>query len=246
MKKIVVLLIAIAMCLVGCTVTESDSLNDTMFDSESIVVSDTDDGFIQDNVISVEGEVLQDIESDNLVNELKEIGFTDEEADEYRKVFLKCGINSILGAEPTSTTATIDDLVAYRMVMDDDRTVWFTIDKRELFYIALNGTDVYDADKGGFLISIDDVHIPENDISIEVGGELELKTRSVLDQYFVNALGYSNFAFSRSDDKYAVRCEVRAENRLGVKDTILAFVYYEYNGTEFIVTAVSIDGVRYK
>ena len=205
-----------------------------------------DDGFIQGEVDSVEGESLPNIETDNLVNELMEIGFTTEEAEKYREVFLKCGVNSIAGAEAASTTATIDDLIAYRVILDDKRTLMFTIDRRELFYIALNGTDVYDTDKGGFLISIDDVHIPETKITLSTKDDLELKTRLLLEPYFVKALWFSDFAFGRSDNNYMVRCEVYAQNRLGVKDTVTAFVYYEYDGSDFVVTAISIDGVRYK
>ena len=204
-----------------------------------------DDGFLQDGVYEIEGQ-LPDVESDDLVNELVALGFTQEEAAKYREVFLKCNVTSIKGAEPTSSTATINDLICYRIVMDDKRTLIFTIDKRELFYIALNGTDVYDTSKGGFLISIDEVHIPESEISYDVKSELGVKTQSILEPYFVKAKRFSNFAYGRSDDNYVVRCEVYAENRMGVKDTIMAFVYYEYNGNEFKVTAISIDGVRYK
>ena len=203
-------------------------------------------GFVESDFNKVEGGTLPNSESDNLVNELMEIGFTAKEAAQYREVFLMCGINSIAGAESSNPSATIDGLVAYRIVMDDDRTLLFTIDKRELFYIALNGTDVYDTSKGGFLINIDDVHIPESEITESVKTELELRTQLLLEPYFVKALWFNNFAFGRSDNNYVVRCEVYAENRMGFKDTVMAFVYYEYNGADFDVTAISIDGVRYK
>ena len=205
-----------------------------------------DTGFIEGNFDKVEGGALPDIESDNLVNELMERGFTTEEATQYREVFLMCGINSIAGAESSNPSATIDELVAYRIVMDDDRTLMFTIDKRELFYIALNGTDVYDTSKGGFLISIDDVHIPESEITRATAEKLRDKTTSVLEPYFINALYYDGWRYGRSDDNYAVQCEVYAKNRLGIKDWIFAKVYYEYDGTEFVVTAIVIDGERYK
>ena len=202
------------------------------------------DSLTNDGLSAVEGGELPEME--NLIQELMEIGFTEEEATEYREIFLKCGINTIAGAKPTSTTATINDLVAYRIVLDDDRTLWFTVDKRELFYIAMNGVDLYDTDKGGFLITIDDVHIPEKEISASVRDDLELNTQLILDNYFVKAIWYSNFSCGRSDDNYVVRCDVYAENRMGFKDTVPAYVYYEYDGTDFKVTAISIDGVRYK
>lgn len=205
-----------------------------------------DDRYISGDMIEVDGEILPDIVSDNLVNELMGIGFTKEEATSYREIFLKCGIDSIDGAEPTSTTATIDDLVAYRMVMDDDRTLWFTIDRRELFYIALNGVDVWDTSQGGFLINIKDIHIPESEITVITANTLRDLTESTLDEYFVNALYYDAWGYAREDNNYMVQCEVYANNRLGIKDWIFAKVWYEYDGTEYVVTAVVIDGVRYK
>jgi hypothetical protein len=204
-----------------------------------------DTGYTKEGLTEIEGSVPE-INEENLLEELVALGFTNEEASKYREVFLKCGINSIEGAEPTSSTATIDDLICYRIVMDEERTLIFTIDNRELFYIALNGTDVYDSAKGGFLISIEDIHIPEREISSSVRNDLELKTQLLLDQYFVNAIWYSNFIVARSDNDYLVRCDVYCENRMGVKDTVTAFVYYNYNGVTFEITAITIDGIRYK
>lgn len=65
-----------------------------------------------------------------------------------RAIFIMCGVSSLEGCEPTDPSATIDGLVSFRAVWDKDRTFWFTVDKREVFYIALNGVDVYDTDKG--------------------------------------------------------------------------------------------------
>lgn len=223
-----------------------DRLTETL---SALTPPPADDGLLEEDVTEVEGElpdVEAEVDSEDLVNELMALGFTEEEATEYREVFLKCGVNSIEGAEPSDLNATIDGLIAYRIVMDDDRTLRFTIDKRELFYIGLNGTDVYDTRQGGFLITIDDVHIPEKTISASVKGDLGVKTQLVLDSYFIKAIWYSNFAYGRSDDNYVVRCDVYAENRMGFKDTVRAFVYYEFDGEKFVVTAVSIDGIRYK
>lgn len=205
-----------------------------------------DDGFISSNVGGIGGEILPDIKSDNLVNELIAIGFTKDEATANREIFLKCGVDSIEGAAPTDPNANIDGLVAYRIVLDDDRTLWFTIDRRELFYIALNGVDVYDTDKGGFLININDIHIPENDVSVSTANTLKDLTIHAIEPYFKNALYFDGFRYGRSDDKYMVQCEVYAQNGFGVKDWIFAKVWYEFDGTKFGITAIVIDGVRYK
>jgi hypothetical protein len=68
----------------------------------------------------------------------------------------------------------------------------------------------------------------------------------VVEPYFVEALYYDGFRYGRSDDKYMVQCEVYAKNKLGIKDWVFAKVWYEFDGTEFVVTAIVIDGDRYK
>lgn len=194
---------------------------------------------------TVQGEV-SDIVSDGIREKLVSFGFTEDEAVSVRDVLLKCGINDITNAKATDPSATIDGLIAFRWEMDDKRTVWFTVDNREVIYIGLNGVDVYDKDKGGFLISVDDVHVPESDVSLNVRDTLIGKTESVLSSYFVNALWYDAWGVARSDDQYMVQCEVYAQNKLGIKDWVVAKVWYEYDGSEYNVTAVVIDGKRYK
>jgi hypothetical protein len=233
----------VLICFTGCEIVYTPPGGETVTDE---TILETDTSFIGGDFDVVGGDSPLDIVSDNLVEEIMALGFTREEATTYREVFLMCGINNIEGAAPTNATATIDDLVAYRIVMDDDRTMWFTIEKRELFYIALNGVDVYDTSQGGFLININDVHIPENDISRSTAETLRDLTISTVEPYFVNALYYDGFRYGRSDDAYMVQCEVYAQNKLGVKDWIFAKVWYEFDGTEFVVTAVVVDGNRYK
>ena len=93
---------------------------------------------------------------DNLRAEFMELGFTLEESGELRRIFLDCGIETIEGAKPASDTATIDDLIVYRIVLSENRVLFFTIDHRQLYYIGLNGLDVYDHKKG-VLVNIKDV-----------------------------------------------------------------------------------------
>lgn len=180
------------------------------------------------------------------MEKLKSFGFTDIEAQNIREIFLKCGLTNIDDVEATDPNSTIDGLVMYRAKKDKDRTVWFTIDNRSLLYIGLNGVDVYDADKGGYLININDVHIPESEVSVDVFNTLQSISETTLDYYFFDALWYDAWGVARSDNNYMTQCEVYANNRLGVKDWVRAKVWFEYDGENYNVTGVVIDGVRYK
>ncbi len=187
-----------------------------------------------------------DIVSDGIAEKLVSFGFTDEEAAEIRKIFLKCGLRDISGAEPTDPTATIDGLVSYRVVMDKDRTALFTVDNRQMFYIALNGVDVYDADRGGYLINIDDVHVPESEVTPAVADKLRGLAEAKLDEYFIDADYYDGWGYAREDDSFMVQCQAYAANRLGAKDWISCKVWFEHVGEEYNIVGVVIDGARYE
>ena len=207
--------------------------------------SNNNDANVYVNGKKVDG-TISDITTDNIMEKLCSFGFTEDEAKELREIFILCGVTDIAGAEPTDSNATIDGLVSYRYVIDKDRTVWFTIDNRELFYIALNGVDVYDTDKGGFLINKNDVHVPESEMSVSVKNTLKDLTEKTLDGYFIEALYYDAWGFARSDDSYMTQCEVQAKNKLGAKDWIKAKVWFEYDGENYNITGIVIDGIRYK
>lgn len=226
-----------------CDDEDIDYIDKLKPDGDDTVSNTSNDGYI--NGEKVDGEI-SDIKTDNIVEKLRSIGFTESEAQEIREIFLLCGVTSIDGAKPTDPNATIDGLVAYRWVIDDDRTLLFTVENRELFYIALNGVDVYDTDKGGFLININDVHIPESEISKSVKNTLKDLTERTLDGYFTNAIYYDAWGMGRQDDDYMVQCEVYATNKLGVSNWIKAKVWFKYDGENYNVTGVVIDGVRYK
>lgn len=250
MKKIIFIITSLVIILsfVGCS-SERDFNSDTDNTSESETQAITDiETYSEGEYISgeeIEGSI-PDIQTDNIVEKLCSFGFTMSEAENIREIFLKCGLDNIDNAKPTDPNATIDGLISYRVVMDKERTAWFTVDNREVFYIGMNGEDVYDTDKGGYLINIDDIHVPESKVSESAFDKLKSITETTLDSYFVNALYYDAWGVSRSDNSYMIRCEVYANNKLGIKDWIKAKVWFEYDGDNYNVTGVVIDGVRYK
>lgn len=208
----------------------------------------TDD--VEVNLEDIDGEttdvVNEEIVDDGIVTKLVEFGFTENEAIEMRKLFVMCGVSSIDECEPTDPNASIDGVASFRAEWDKDRTFWFTVDHREVFYMSLNGTDVYDKDQGGFLINVNDVHVPESTMTVIQKEELRDLTEKVLDKYFKHTPYYDAWGMARSDDNYMVQCEAYASNDLGVKKYVQARVWYSFSGDEYIVTGVSIDGVQYE
>lgn len=184
-------------------------------------------------------------ETNLFIDKLKSFGFTESEATENAKILMQCGIPTIDICEPTSNES-IDNLVSFRGVMDDSRTIWFTVESRKIFYISLNGEDLYDADKGGYLKNFDEVHIPETSISVKVTDELQNQSESVLDSYFTNSRYYDAWGFAREDNKYMVQCQATDGSML-TSNWINCRVWYEQQDTgNFAVTGVQINGKQYE
>lgn len=210
-------------------------------DQKPGVTTDGDIQGIQNN------NIMPDIETaeDNISQKLISIGFNEEEANEMRAIFIKCGVTDIDECTITDPNASIDNLAAFRAVWDKNKVFWFTIDNRELLYMSLNGVDVYDKDKGGFLINVNDIHIPETNVSIVTGEKLRDMTEQTLDKYFVNARYYDAFGYARRDNEYMVQCQVYASNAIGAKDWIFAKVWFTSADDSFKVVGVQIDGKQY-
>ena len=185
-------------------------------------------------------------ETNPFVEKLVSFGFTEEEATENAKILIQCGIPTISVCEPTDPNATIDGLVSYRGKLDDDRTIWFTVENRKIFYVSLNGEDLYDKDKGGYLKNFDEIHIPETTISVTVSDELRNKTESVLDGYFASSRYSDAWGFAREDNQYMVQCQATDGSML-TSNWINCRVWYEQQDRgDFVVTGVQINGKQYK
>lgn len=191
-------------------------------------------------------EPMSDIVSDGIAEKLVSFGFTNDEAQEIRKIFIMCGVSSLEGCEPTDPSATIDGLVSFRAEWDKDRTFWFTVDNREVFYIALNGVDVYDTDKGGFLINVNDIHVPESDVSLDTFNKLQDLAMAAVDGYlkYPNSAYYDAWAVARSDEKYMIQGEVQAENALGTKEWLHFKVWFDNANGDYAIEGITIDGNR--
>ena len=229
------------------TETSSDNTvsNDTV-ETESSSSEDTEEVDLTDISAETTDDVNEEIVDDGIVAKLEEFGFTEDEAVEMRKLFIQCGVTNIDDCEPTDPDATIDGVASFRAEWDKDRTFWFTVDHRKVFYMSLNGTDVYDEDQGGFLINVNDVHVPESTMTEAQKEELLDKTESTLDKYFKHTPYYDAWGFARSDDDYMVQCEAYAKNDLGMSKYVTCRVWYTKDGDNYNVTGVSIDGTQYE
>lgn len=233
--KISIIVFSVIAVFIGAAIAGNETKSD----------NNTDDAYFVGD--SVEGDV-QEIKSDGIAEKLITFGFTSTEAHEIRETLLLCGVSNIDDCTPTSSTASINDLIAYRAVLDKDRTFWFTIENRKLIYVGLNNYDIFDDTQGGFLISIEDIHIPESEVTQEVYYQLQEIATAAVDVYLVNSsfAYYDAWAVARADDKYMIQGEVYARNKIGVKKWIPFKVWFNYIDGEFVVEAIKIDGQRVK
>ncbi|XVG95644.1 hypothetical protein ACGCUQ_00265 [Eubacteriales bacterium KG127] len=121
----------------------------------------------------------------------------------------------------------------------------FAVEHRKIFYVTLNGEDLYDAEKGGFLKSFDEVHIPETDISDFEAGKLKDKTESILDNHFASVRYLDGWKYARRDGEYMVQCQA-SDGSIFTSNNIFCKVWYKKQGDDFVATGVQIDGQQYQ
>lgn len=242
------IVVSLSLCACGSTDTKQDSINNEP-DTSSKVEESTEKA---SNALKVVGDTTDttmseiSTENDTFVEKLLSFGFTEDEAMENAKILRQCGIPNIDICEPTDANATIDGLVAYRGELDDDGTFWFTVDSRKIFYVSLNGEDLYDEDKGGYLKNFNDVHIPETYMSESIKLTLLHQTEPFLDKYFpYDTRYYDAWAVGREDNVYMVQCQI-SDGSILTDDWLFARVWYEQqeDGT-FTPTGVEINGCPY-
>ena len=116
----------------------------------------------------------------------------------------------------------------------------------EIFYVSLNGEDLYDEEKGGYLKNFNDVHIPETYMSESTKMTLKNQTEPFLDKYFpYDTRYYDAWAVGREDDVFMVQCQI-SDGSILTDNWLFARVWYEQqeDGT-FTPTGVEINGRSY-
>lgn len=245
-KSIVAFLaLALLFCVGGCSDTEK--VDSSKSRTTSTEATPPESAITEEIIGETIDELMPEIEigNDQFVQCLMTFGFTEDEAIENAKILKQCGIPTIVICEPVSDES-IDNLISFRGELDDDRTFWFTVENRKIFYVSLNGEDLYDEDKGGYLKNFNDVHIPETDVSVTVADTLRNKTETVLDGYFTSSRYYDAWAYGREDNQYMVQCQA-TDGSVLTSNWINCRVWFEQQSNgEFTVTGVQINGKQYQ
>lgn len=245
-SKVVFIVLISSILLCSCGSTDN---TDNVTESETTSAINTEETESSSDNVEINGTEIDteipDIASDNFAEKLISFGFTEDEASENAEILRQCGIPTIDICEPTSSNS-IDDIVSFRGKLDDDRIFIFTVDNRKIFYVSLNGEDLYDADNGGFLKKFDDVHIPEKSVTTEEFYTLRDETEAVLDKYFMDYRYYDAWGIGREDNIYMLSCQA-SDGSILTDNWFYCAVWYERQEDDsFKLTGVKINGRYYE
>lgn len=146
MKKLIVIVVCVAMCisLSGClplfvigTLTDQESSTNQ---SQSITTTTTTTTAATSETATTTAQVAVY----DMAAQFKALGFTDAEAANMKEIFTTVGITEISNIQAVGN-AGIDNLQAFKSDIFDSRadkggiSIHFTIDKRQLCFISLDG-----------------------------------------------------------------------------------------------------------
>lgn len=186
----------------------------------------------------------------SMMTELTKSGYTLEQSSQIQQILNTVGIESIKVEKMTGDAQTeINSVTLYpNGYTDDNRKMWFTTEDGVLFYAGFLNEDLYDSEKGGFLKSYADIHVPETKIDFETYGKLQtLATEAVKSnlKYPSNSnVDEFSWGIGRSDDKYKMQGSVSAENGFGIRKDLFFCVWFIETENGFDVEGITIDGKR--
>lgn len=150
---------------------------------------------------------------------LQNIGLTAQEAAAESSKFTAVGVNALSNITQGAGQG-IDTLQSFVANAQNGEKIYFTFENRKIFYIGYYDTDLYDSEKGGALVKINSVTVPETDISLAMQTTLQVGTEDAV-KMVLKALSTAKFpwidgwSFSRKDDVYTVSGYVDAQNSFG-------------------------------
>lgn len=214
--------------------------------------NDTEDkAFKKEDKIN-DTEVVSKSYGEDLLDELQKLGLTLQEATKIQENFYKIGIINISDVQEGAGDG-IDKLQSFVAYANDDKEkkFYFTIEERKLYYAGFMDETLYDSTKGGVLKSINGIHIPETEVTMEEYTELQVKAENIIKEYLTNPETatfpmYDGWGIGRSDNDYKIYGKVNADNAMGSNSTMNFSVWFKKEKNEFNVEAVEIDGVRVK
>lgn len=188
---------------------------------------------------------LAEFKEHDFIRKLTSFGFRYEEAEANAEILRKCGIPSLDDCEPVSK-GSIDDLLAFRGKLGKNQVFVFTVEHRKILYVSVNGTDLYDQAKGGYLKKYSDARVAQSQVPRDIANTLRSQTESVLDAYLGTSRYYDAWGFSRDNNNYMVQCQA-TDGSIFTHNFILCRVWYKQKSKDdFIVTGVQIGGRKYK
>lgn len=250
-----VVLIAVVL-LAGCAATVSEPENTPEPTEESTIEPSLSEGQSdnQGAVVStgepIEGE-LDEI-STSMIETLVQAGYSVEQASEIQKILNTVSITSITIENMTGKADSgLNAVVCYpNGYTERNRRFYFTTEDGVLFYAGFLNEDLYDAEKGGFLKSYTDVHVPETKITLETYDKLrglaEEAVKSYLNYPSSADFGAFDWGIGRSNDKYKIQGKVSAQNGFGVEEDLYFGVWFIVNGDSFDIEGIEINGTRVK
>ena len=196
---------------------------------------------------------LEEVDT-GIIGELQAAGYTVEQASEIQQILNTIGIYSIKIESMTGKAQEgLNSVVCYPndFLEDRDRRCYFTTEDGVLFYVGFRDEDLYDIDKGGFLKSYSDVHVPETEVTMEEYDTLvlaaETEVKSLLTYPTTANFSLIDWGVGRSDEHYKIIGKVTAKNGLGIEDEILFSVWFVKDNSEnFVVEGMTFDNIRVK
>jgi len=187
-----------------------------------------------------------------ITNALTSQGYTIEHASQIQEILNRVGISTVSVESMTGEPENgLNSVVSYpNGYTDRDRRFFFTTEDGVLFYAGFSDEDLYDSALGGYLKSYEDVHVPEKEVSTETYNALrtlaEAEVKKYLNQPESADFGMLDWGIGRSDSKYQVIGRVEAKNAFNAQKEMPFSVWFEVEGSTYVVEGIALDGIRVK